>query len=54
MRDRHSRSRGWVLLAFENAGPDGGFGGVLTDPMPVSWDGDSLVVSTAQGQAFAR
>lgn len=51
VRDRTGR---WVLLAFENAGPDGSFGGVLTDPMPVSWDGDRLVVSTAQRQAIAR
>ena len=48
VRDRTGR---WVLLAFENAGPDGSFGGVLTDPMPVRWDGDSLVVAFAQGRA---
>jgi len=37
----------WVLLAFENAGPEGSFGGMLTDPMPVRWDGDRLVVGVA-------
>ena len=35
----------WVLLAFHNAGPDGAFGGALSDPMPVQWDGDFLTVA---------
>ena len=36
----------WVMLAFENIGPDGQFVGALSDPMPVRWDGDTLVVAT--------
>jgi len=35
-----------VLLAFHNIGPDGQFGGVLSEPMPVRWNGDTLVVAT--------
>ena len=37
----------WVLLAFHNAGPDGDFVGVLSDPMPVRWDDDVLTVVPA-------
>lgn len=46
IRDRSGR---WVLLAFRNLGPDGGFVGEITDPMPVSWgpDGEALIVRTA-------
>jgi beta-fructofuranosidase len=32
----------WVLLAFHNAGTDGAFGGALSDPIPLQWDGDTL------------
>lgn len=39
VRDRAGR---WVLLAFDNA--TGGFGGWITDPLPVAWEGDRLVV----------
>ena len=48
IRDRGGR---WVLLAFRNLGPDGGFVGEITDPMPVSWDrvGEALVVQTLPG-----
>jgi len=35
-----------VLLAFHNIGPDGQFRGVLSEPMPVRWNGDTLVVAT--------
>jgi beta-fructofuranosidase len=43
IRDRDGQ---WVLLAFRNLGPDGGFVGEITDPMPVHWDldGTALVV----------
>lgn len=41
MRDR---SGAWMLLAFENVGRDGGFVGRLSDPMPLTWSGDALVV----------
>jgi beta-fructofuranosidase len=34
VQDRAGR---WVMLAFRNRGPDGGFVGELTDPMPVRW-----------------
>lgn len=30
----------WVLLAFEDIDAEGRFGGRLSDPMPVGWDGD--------------
>jgi len=33
-----------VLLAFENLAADGAFVGALSDPLPVRWDGDLLVV----------
>jgi beta-fructofuranosidase len=48
IRDRGGQ---WVLLAFRNLGPDGGFVGEITDPMPVSWDrvGEALVVQTLPG-----
>ena len=42
VRDRTGR---WVLLAFRNLGPDGGFVGEITDPMPVSWDRDSQALT---------
>lgn len=38
------RDGAWQLLAFRNVGPDGRFVGGITDPMPVGWDGDRLVV----------
>ncbi len=46
----------WVMLAFENVGPDGAFVGALSDPMPVRWDGDKLVLehSDSDGPAFAH
>lgn len=44
---------GWVLLAFRNAGPDGTFGGSLSDPMPVRWDGEVLTVAAATAAAVA-
>ncbi|MEI4563257.1 hypothetical protein, partial [Klebsiella pneumoniae] len=34
-----------VLLAFENVAADGAFVGTLSDPLPVAWDGDRLVVT---------
>jgi len=43
----------WVLLAFENARPDGSFGGWLTDPEPVRWDRDTLVVGRSEMVAVA-
>lgn len=38
------RSGRWVLLAFDNVTPEGGFGGVLADPVPVAWAGDRLTL----------
>ncbi|PTT16600.1 glycosyl hydrolase family 32 [Microbacterium sp. HMWF026] len=38
------RAGAWQLLAFRNVGPDGTFVGGITDPLPVGWDGDRLVV----------
>jgi len=37
-------SGNWVLLAFHNMGVDGDFGGTLSNPMPVRWDGNNLVI----------
>lgn len=48
IRDRSGR---WVLLAFRNMGPHGGFVGEITDPMPVNWDrdGEAVTVRTPAG-----
>ena len=35
------RSGQWVMLAFRNLDPDGGFVGEITDPMPVYWTDDA-------------
>ena len=40
-------SGSWVLLAFHNTGLNGDFGGALSDPMPVRWDGGNLVIAHA-------
>ncbi|TDO46247.1 beta-fructofuranosidase [Kribbella sp. VKM Ac-2527] len=37
IKDRSGR---WVMLAFRNLTPGGGFVGEITDPMPVHWDDD--------------
>jgi beta-fructofuranosidase len=34
----------WLLFAFRNLDADGKFVGGITDPMPVAWEGDRLVV----------
>ena len=34
------RTGDWVLLAFRNVTPDGGFVGEITDPLPVRWGED--------------
>ena len=39
VREREGR---WVMLAFDNA--TDGFGGTITDPVPVGWEGDRLVL----------
>jgi beta-fructofuranosidase len=39
----------WVLLAFENFGADGAFVGSLSQPMPVHWSGDALMVEHTAG-----
>jgi len=44
----------WVLLAFENTGPDGEFGGALSDPAAVRWDGDRLLVQRSGADTLAR
>ncbi|GHF19097.1 glycosyl hydrolase family 32 [Pseudolysinimonas yzui] len=41
IRDRAGQ---WMLLAFENIGSDGEFVGRLSDPLPLSWAGETLVV----------
>jgi beta-fructofuranosidase len=43
----------WVMLAFENIGPDGAFVGALSDPMPARWDGDNLVLEYADSDSPA-
>ncbi|TDN91647.1 family 43 glycosylhydrolase [Microbacterium sp. BK668] len=35
----------WLLFAFRNAGEDGRFVGGVSDPMPVAWRGDRLVIA---------
>lgn len=39
-----ARDGGWVLLAFENLGPDGTFVGQITDPVRLRWDGGHLTL----------
>ena len=34
----------WVLLAFHHTGPEGGFVGGVSDPVPVRWDGRRMDV----------
>jgi beta-fructofuranosidase len=34
----------WMMLAFHNTGSEGSFGGALSDPMPVQWEGETLTV----------
>ncbi|MGN8553184.1 UNVERIFIED_CONTAM: family 43 glycosylhydrolase [Microbacterium sp. SLM126] len=36
----------WLLFAFHNADEHGAFVGGVTDPMPVEWDGDRLVIAS--------
>lgn len=38
-----------VLMAFHNTAPDGSFGGVISDPRPVRWEGDRLVADPPAG-----
>jgi beta-fructofuranosidase len=35
----------WLLFAFRNADEHGAFVGGVTDPMPVEWEGDRLVIA---------
>ncbi len=37
-------SGAWVMLAFHNKDTDGQFGGTLTNPIPVKWDGNTLII----------
>ena len=46
-------SGAWVLLAFHNNGVDGDFGGMLSDPMVVRWDGNNLVIDQERSTAIA-
>lgn len=39
-----TRSGEWVLLAFENIGDDGGFVGLITDPIPLRWESGRLTL----------
>ncbi|WP_051733071.1 glycoside hydrolase family 68 protein [Kitasatospora phosalacinea] len=36
----------WILMAFHHTGPDDGFVGSISDPMPVAWDGRRLTIDT--------
>ena len=38
------RSGAWVMLAFRHLDEDGGFVGEITDPIPVAWQDDRLVM----------
>ena len=38
------RDGDWVFLAFHHDGPDGEFVGAISDPVPVRWQGDALVL----------
>lgn len=42
-------SGAWVLLAFENVAADGSFGGMVSDPMPVAWQGNALTLKVPAG-----
>lgn len=41
-----------VLMAFHNTAPDGSFGGVISDPMALRWDGDRLVADPPTGVSW--
>lgn len=41
---RRREDGSWHLMAFRNVGADGEFVGGITDPMPVRWEADRLVV----------
>jgi beta-fructofuranosidase len=45
------RAGAWVLLAFENVGNDGEFIGRLSDPLPLAWSGETLVVEVEREAA---
>ena len=45
------RAGSWVLLAFENVGDGGEFVGRLSEPMPLRWEGDTLVAVLDNTQA---
>jgi beta-fructofuranosidase len=45
VRDRSGR---WMLLAFRNRGKNGRFVGELTDPLPVAWAADRLVLTAGR------
>ena len=49
VQDRQGK---WMLLAFLNA-PGDAFEGVISDPMPVAWHGDRLVLSESVPSAEA-
>lgn len=38
-----NRDGEWMMLAFENVTGDGGFGGVLSDPLPIAWGATGLI-----------
>jgi beta-fructofuranosidase len=40
-----NQSGEWVLLAFHNTAADGDFGGALSDPIPVHWNGNTLQIA---------
>lgn len=42
----HNRSGRPVLLAFENLSAEGGFGGRISDPLDLEWDGEAFVLAT--------
>lgn len=44
----------WFLFAFRNADENGAFVGGVTDPLPVAWRGDRLVIERPDGGSPAR
>lgn len=41
----------WLMLAFHNIDASGGFGGTITDPMPVGWHGNAFIAGVDVGEA---
>lgn len=52
-RPVQDRSGAWVLLAFDNLDADLAFVGAISDPLPLAWRGDTLVLADERGEAPA-